>query len=58
MRARDVSHIVGKAFDEGYNFALDVTSIRGMHKMLYASKVVKVPISKISRLSTWESQEK
>jgi hypothetical protein len=44
VRVGGVSHIIGKALDKGYNFALDVTSIRGMHKMLYASKVAKDPI--------------
>jgi hypothetical protein len=33
-----------KTFDEGYNFALDLTSIRGMHTKLWASKVTIVPI--------------
>jgi hypothetical protein len=41
MRAKGVSHIVEKALDEGYNFALDVTLIRSMHKILCASKVAK-----------------
>jgi hypothetical protein len=39
-----------KAFDKGYNFALDLTSISGLHKTLSASKVVKVLIPRISRL--------
>jgi len=41
-----------KALDEGYNFALDVTSIRDLHKKLWASKIIIILISK---LSTWES---
>jgi len=54
-----VCHIpLEKALDEGYNFALDVTSIEGLHKKLWASKVVRVPISRISRLSTWEFRDK
>ncbi len=41
-----------KALDESYNFFLDLISIRSIHKKLWASKVAKVPISK---LSIWES---
>jgi hypothetical protein len=33
-----------KALDEGYNFALDLTSIRGFHRKLWVSKVVGVSI--------------
>jgi hypothetical protein len=36
-----------KALDEGYNFTLDLTSIEGLHTKLWASKVVRVPISRI-----------
>jgi hypothetical protein len=36
-----------KALDEGYNFALDLTSIRGLHTKLRASKVARDPISRI-----------
>jgi hypothetical protein len=39
-----------KAFDEGYNFALNLTSIWGFNKKLRSSKVVKVLI--------WESWDK
>jgi hypothetical protein len=39
-----------KNLDEGYNFALDLTSIRGLHTKLRASKVGRVPILGISRL--------
>jgi hypothetical protein len=45
-------------FDKGYNFALDFTSIKGLHKKLCASKVTKVPISRISGFSTLESRDK
>ncbi len=34
-----------KAFDKGYNFTLDLTSIEGLPKTLWASKVMGVPIS-------------
>jgi hypothetical protein len=47
-----------KAFNEGYNFPLDLISIGGLHKELWTSKIVGVPISRISRLPTWESQDK
>jgi hypothetical protein len=32
-----------KDLNEGYNFALDFTSIRGFHKKLWSSKVARVP---------------
>ncbi len=35
---------IWKTFDKKYNFSLDLTSIRGLHKKLWASKVTKVPI--------------
>ncbi len=41
-----------KALDEGYNFTLDLTSIKGLHKKLWASEVAKVPILRISGLPT------
>jgi hypothetical protein len=47
-----------KALDEGSNFALNLILIRGFQKKLWASKMARVLISKISRLPTWESQEK
>jgi hypothetical protein len=37
-----------KALDEGYNFFLDLISIRGLNTKLQASKFVKVPILGIS----------
>jgi hypothetical protein len=37
-----------KAFNEGYNFFLDITSIEGLNKKLWASKVVGVPKSRNS----------
>jgi hypothetical protein len=39
-----------KPFNEGYNLALDLTSIEGLHTKLWASKVAGVPISRISGL--------
>ncbi len=40
-----------KAFDEGYNFALDRIAIGGLHKKLCALKVVGVLVGGISGLS-------
>jgi hypothetical protein len=39
-----------KAFDERYNFALDLISIGGLHTKLWGPKVVEVPTSGISGL--------
>jgi hypothetical protein len=39
-----------KVVNKGYNFALGLTSIEGLHAKLWASKVTKVPILGISRL--------
>jgi len=39
-----------KALDEGYNFALDLISIRGFRKKLWGPKVIGIPIVGISRL--------
>jgi hypothetical protein len=47
-----------KAFDEGYNFVLDLTSNKGLNKKVWASKVTRVPISRISGLPTCESWDK
>jgi hypothetical protein len=46
-----------KDLDKDYNFSLNLTSIKGLHK-LWASKMARIPISGISRFLTWESQEK
>jgi hypothetical protein len=37
-----------KAFDEGYNFALDLISIRGFHTKLWGPKIAGVPTLGIS----------
>jgi hypothetical protein len=47
-----------KTLNKGYNFVLGFTSIRGLHKKIWASKVVGVLILKFSKLPTWESQDK
>jgi hypothetical protein len=41
-----------KALDEGYNFVLTPTSIEGLHKKLWASKVAGIQILRISGLPT------
>jgi hypothetical protein len=47
-----------KNIDKGYNFASCITSFGGLHKKLWASKVLIVPISKISRFPIWKSRGK
>jgi len=47
-----------KSFDKGYNFVSHLISIGGLHKKLWASKIVGVPISGILGLPTWETQDK
>jgi hypothetical protein len=39
-----------KALDEGYNFALDLIAIGGLHRKLWALKVAGVPVVGISGL--------
>jgi hypothetical protein len=51
VRAGDVPHII--AFNLGYNFDFDLTSIEGLHKKLQVSKMPKVLIWGISELPTW-----
>jgi hypothetical protein len=51
VREGGIAHIVEKALDKGYNFALNFTLIEGLHKKLWASKVPIVPI-----LEFWDSQ--
>jgi hypothetical protein len=43
-------HIPLKALDKGYNFFLDLTSIRGHHTKLWVAKVLGVSILGISKL--------
>jgi hypothetical protein len=40
-----------KALNEGYNFALDLILIGGLHTKLWASKVMGVPTLAIPKLS-------
>jgi hypothetical protein len=47
-----------KYLDKGYNFALDLVSIEGLHNKLWASKMAGILISRISKLPTWESWKK
>jgi hypothetical protein len=46
-----VQHTVGKIFDEDYNFASNLISIRGLHTKLWGPKVARVPTLAISGLS-------
>jgi len=39
-----------KALNEGYNFGLELTSIKGLHTKLWPSKVAGIPIVGISGL--------
>jgi hypothetical protein len=39
-----------KTLHEGYNFSLDLSSIRGQHTKLWVTKVARVPTFEISRL--------
>ncbi len=47
-----------KALDKGYNFSLNLTSIKGLHTKLRASKVAGVPISRILRIQLWNPGKK
>ncbi len=47
-----------KSLNKGYNFSFCFISIEGLQKKLWASKVAWISISKISKLSTWESWDK
>jgi len=47
-----------KDLNEGYNFVLDLTSIKVLHKELWLSKMPRIPISRIFRFPTWESWDK
>ncbi len=47
-----------KDLDEGYNFALDLISIGGLHAKLWAHKVVRIPVVRISGLSLGSPETK
>jgi hypothetical protein len=47
-----------KAFDEGYNVASDVISIKGLHAKLWRPKVAGVPTLAISKLPLWSLETK
>ncbi len=48
--AGGVRHTIGKILNEGYNFALNLISIGGLHVKLWTSKVVGVQVVRI-----WDS---
>jgi len=47
-----------KALNKGYNFALDLISIRGLHAKLWCPKVAKVLTLAISGLPLWNPRTK
>jgi len=47
-----------KVIDEGYNFDLNLISIKGFHKKLWPSKVPEVLILRVLGLAIWEFQDK
>jgi len=47
-----------RTLDEGYNFALDLISIKGLHVKLWAPKVAGVPIVGILGLPLWSPRKK
>ncbi len=47
-----------KALNEGYNFVLDLITIKGLHKKLCASKVAEVLVVKILRLPSGSFETK
>jgi len=47
-----------KALDKGYNVFLDLTSIGGLQKKLWASKVVRVPFLRILGLQLGSPETK
>jgi len=57
MREGFMPHIVGN-FSTCYNIALKLTSIKGLHKKVWISKVAGVPILGILGVPTWESRDK
>jgi len=53
-----VAYIFGKISTKAITFVLELTSIEGLNKKLWISKVTKVPILGISGLPTLESRDK
>ncbi len=56
--AQGACHIPLENFWQGLQLFFKVCVNQRLHKKLWISKVMKVPISRIARLSFWESQEK
>jgi hypothetical protein len=57
MSSNDMPHIAKTTFDENYNFVVELTSIESLYNKLWAFKVARVPISRISRLPTWNLEK-
>jgi len=51
-------HIVEKLATKGYNFALDLISIKGMHAKLWGPKVARIPTLGILGLPFWSPKTK
>jgi hypothetical protein len=51
LRAGEVPRTIGKDLNEDYNFSSNLTLIEDLHKKLWASKVAKVLILRISKLA-------
>jgi len=47
-----------KYFDKGYNFVLDLISIKGAHTKLWGPEVTRIPILAISGLPLWSPETK
>jgi hypothetical protein len=50
-------HISLETLDKGYNFSSNLTSIKGLHKKLWALKVVGALILRIVRFPIWEPEK-
>jgi hypothetical protein len=50
MCVKGMPHIVEKLLMRSYNFVIDITSIKGLHKKLWVSKGARIPISGFERL--------
>jgi hypothetical protein len=55
---QETCHILLKSSRQGLKLCFDLILIRGLQKRLWASIMARILISKIARLSIWESQKK